>query len=197
MLDAKTLERELIVKGLSVSRTNQEKLGVYVRELERWNRTLNLTALEGAELLRRLVVEPAWIGQQLQVSGKLADIGSGNGSPGIPLYVTCSLEKAHLVEARARRAAFLRHVAHELDPPGILVHKIRVEDIEELEGVDWITLQAVSPSASLLETLRRLFRPTTRVVWITAAREAPVTGAARVPVPGSNTEAWVFQLDQF
>jgi 16S rRNA (guanine527-N7)-methyltransferase len=196
MFDASNLDRELRSSGLPISNTNQKKLGVYVQELERWNRTVNLTALKGPELIRRLIVEPIRIGRELQMSGKLADIGSGNGSPGIPLYVTCSLKRVHLVEARSRRAAFLRHMAHELDPQGIVVHKARVEDIEKLEDVDWITLQAVRPTARLLETLRRLFRPTTRVVWITAAKDEPVPGARRFSIPGSNTEVWVFQLDQ-
>lgn len=175
----------------------QRKLETYVRELERWNRTVNLTSLKDEALVRRLVVEPAWIGQKLQMSGKLADIGSGNGSPGIPIYVTCSFRTAHLVESRVRKAAFLRHVAQQLDPAGIVVHRVRAEEIQALETVDWVTLQAVRPSEALLATLRRLFRSTTRVVWITSGQREPVTGAIHVSVPGGKTEAWSFQLDQF
>ena len=195
---AANLEEALSEYGLSVSRRTREKLATYARELERWNRTVNLTSLRGADLIRRLIVEPAWIGQELQLSGKLADIGSGNGSPGLPLYVTRSLARVHLVEARARRAAFLRHIANQLDGDEIVVHRTRVEDIDPpFERVDWITIQALSPSAGLLSALRRLFDPTTRVVWITGRSSSPVSGASRICVPGSTTEVWVFQLDQF
>jgi hypothetical protein len=45
--------------------------------------------------------------------------------------------------------------------------------------------------------LRRLFQPTTRVVWITAKSKTPAQIASRIGVPGSETEAWVFDLDQF
>jgi 16S rRNA (guanine527-N7)-methyltransferase len=191
------LERELLGAGLSFSLTIREKLELYIRELERWNRTVNLTSLRGAELVRRLVVAPAWIGQQLQMSGKLADIGSGNGSPGIPLFVTCTMGGVHLIEARARRAAFLRHMAAELDPRRVNVHRARVEDMIALEPVEWITLQAVRPSGPLVEALRRLCASTTRVVWITASQRPPTAGALRVAVPWGRSEAWVFRLDQF
>jgi 16S rRNA (guanine(527)-N(7))-methyltransferase RsmG len=191
------VEHELRAAGLSVSSKAHATLETYLQELQRWNKTVNLTSLDGGELVRRLVVEPIWLGQQLQLSGRLADIGSGNGSPGIPLYVGCSLTRVHLVESRARRAAFLRHVAHLLDRERILVHKARVEQLEQIERVEWITLQAVRPSELLLQALQRLFEPTTRVVWITASQEPPISGAFRVSMPHRRTEAWVFQLDQF
>ena len=195
---AEILEKELSDYGLNVAPKVRDRLAAYVRGLEHWNRTVNLTSLHGAELMRRLIVEPAWIGQELQVSGRLADIGSGNGSPGVPLYITRNLTRVHLVEARARRAAFLRHIANQLDGREIVVHRTRVEDMAPpLEPVEWITLQAVSPSATLLGALRRLYDPTTRVVWITGRTAAPTPRATRVCVPGSNTEVWIFQLDQF
>jgi len=191
------LEKELSDYGLSVSHNMKQRLALYVRELEHWNRTVNLTSLRGAELVRRLIVEPAWVGQELQLSGKLADIGSGNGSPGVPLYVTRKLTRVHLVEARSRRAAFLRHIANQLDGREITVHKTRVEDLDPpLERVEWITLQAVNPTAVLLRAMRRLFHPTTRVVWITGRATEPTRGASRICIPRSSTEVWVFQLDQ-
>jgi len=191
------LERELARLGINDSDT-RDRLSVYIRELKRWNEKVNLTSLEGEELVRRLISEPAQIGRQLQMSGVLADIGSGNGSPGLPLYLICRLRRVHLVESRARRAAFLRHVASMVDPEGIVVHKTRAEDIgDSIPVVDWISMQAVRPSSELLGALRPLCGPTTSVVWITSAVIAPTPLARRVDVGSSSTVAWVFQLDQF
>jgi 16S rRNA (guanine527-N7)-methyltransferase len=191
------LERELVRLGLNTPDI-RDRLSIYLRELERWSRKVNLTSLEGEELVRRLISDPARVGKQLQLSGVLADIGSGNGSPGLPLYVTCRLSKVHLVEARARRAAFLRHVASMLDPQGIIVHKNRAEEVaESIAPVDWISMQAVRPSSELLNALRPLCRSTTRVVWITSATTAPVAHAKAFHLENSNTVAWVFQRDQF
>jgi 16S rRNA (guanine527-N7)-methyltransferase len=196
-LSVATIVREELSRlGLSVSDSVRAKLVVYIQELEHWNRSMNLTALQGTELVRRLVAEPAWIGHQLQLSGTLADIGSGNGCPGIALCVTRNLQ-AHLIEARARRAAFLRHVAQRLNLENIRVHRSRVEDIEvRFESVECITLQAVNPTPQLMKALSRIFPPTTRVVWITSGAAAPTAQASRISVPSSNSEVWVFRLDQ-
>ena len=192
------VEQELARVGVRVSKEAREKLEAYLRELERWNQKVNLTGLAGVEMARRLVAEPVWIGAQLQMSGNLVDVGSGNGCPGVPMYVTCGLKRVDLIEARARKAAFLRHIANELGKDGIVVHRTRVEDIHDAPpAVDWITLQGVDPSLKLIQTLRGLFVSTTRVVWITS-RELSIPGhATRISVPSSNTLAWVFELDQF
>jgi 16S rRNA G527 N7-methylase RsmG len=193
-----TLEGELERLGLFIPQDAREKLETYVQELERWTRTVNLTALKGGALVRRLVAEPAWIGSQLQMSGNLVDVGSGNGCPGIPLYVTCRLNRVELIEARVRRAAFLRHIGSLLSPHGIIVHRIRLEDMQRLPQVtDWISLQAVDPNPTVVQSLQRLFSPTTRVVWITSKDAPPTKSATSVSVPRSNTVAWVSKLDQF
>lgn len=191
------LKAELSRIEVRVSQSIQAKLVLYVEELERWNRTINLTSLKGADLVRRLVAEPAWIGQELQLSGTLADIGSGNGSPAVSLCITRSLQQAYLIEARTKRAAFLRHVAQRLQLQQIVVRRNRVEDIaDKFESVDCITLQAVSPTPQLMAGLRRNFAGTTRVVWITSGATAPTSAASRISVPGSNSEVWDFRLDQ-
>ena len=191
------LASEFARLSLSISSEIEEKLQIYVEELKRWNRSINLTALEGRDLYRRLVAEPCWIGQQLQMSGGLLDLGSGNGSPGIPLYVGCHLLRADLVEARVKRAAFLRHVASRLQAGGIVVHRSRIEDMSTpLTGVEWITMQGVRPVTGVITTLQRLFVPTTHVVWITSG-EAGVFAGRIVRVPESSTVARVIQLDQF
>jgi 16S rRNA (guanine527-N7)-methyltransferase len=190
------LGQELSRLGVQFSREIEANLEIYIDELERWNGRMNLTSLAGRELARRLVAEPCWIGQQLQMSGAILDLGSGNGSPGIPIFIGRQLQRADLVEARLRRAAFLRHVAARLGDKSIIVHRLRLEDMVSPPRPDWITLQGVKPIASLIEALQRLFLPTTRVVWITSGG-VPLPAGSRMAVPDSNTVVRVLQLDQF
>ena len=192
------LTEELSRLGLSFSGDIEGELETYVSELERWKQKINLTALQGRDLYRRLVAEPSWIGHQLQMSGALLDLGSGNGSPGIPLFLSRRLKRVHLVESRLKRAAFLRHLATRLaDGERILVQKSRLEDLSSCpDDIEWVTLQGVKPVEGLVATLKRLFRPTTRVVWITAGSLRFPTGENLV-VPDSRTVASVLQLDQF
>ena len=192
------LSEELSRLGLSYSGDIERELETYVGELERWKERINLTGLHGRDLYRRLVAEPSWIGQQLQMSGGLLDLGSGNGSPGIPLLVSCRLKRVHLVESRLKRAAFLRHLAARL-PSGkrMLVQKSRLEDMISCpDDIEWVTLQGVKPVDSLVATFKRLFKSTTRVVWITAGT-LRFPGGENLVVPESRTVASVLQLDQF
>jgi 16S rRNA (guanine(527)-N(7))-methyltransferase RsmG len=189
------LDAEFQTLGLSLPSGQQEKLACYCVELEHWNQRMNLTSLQGAELVRRLIAEPAWIGAHIGMAGSFADIGSGNGSPAIPLAVTTGAQ-GHLVESRLKRVVFLRHLKAKLALPNISVHHDRFEDIvEKLDPVRWITLQAVSLTPALLKDLRGHLLPTTTVVWITARGAAPIAGSTMVRVPGRETEAWIFSLD--
>ena len=190
-----TLSRELSQLGIHFPPETEAKLEIFIKELVHWNRKMNLTSLGGRELARRLVAEPCWIGQQLQMSGTILDLGSGNGSPGIPLYIGCGLRRADLVEARLKRAAFLRHVAGRLGDGNLVVNRVRLEDMTAAPDVDWITLQGVKPSESLIEALRRLFSPTTFIVWITSG-EFSLPGT-KIAVPDSKTLVRVLRLDQF
>jgi 16S rRNA (guanine527-N7)-methyltransferase len=190
------LEKELGRFQLELNSNQLSTMARYCDELVRWNAKMNLTGLAGAELVRRLVVEPAWIATQLRLSGTLLDIGSGNGSPAIPLHVVSDLSKTHLVEARAKRAAFLRHLVSFLKLENAVVHRIRLEEVgAELGRLEWISLQGVAMTDELLETIKKISHATTRVVWITSDPKTPIPPAERLAVPLTNTEALIFRLD--
>jgi 16S rRNA (guanine527-N7)-methyltransferase len=190
------LERELRNLHVRLSLQQRTQLARYCDELTRWSAKINLTGLHGAEMVRRLVAEPAWIGAQLGISGSLADIGSGNGSPAIPLHLVSGLSETHLIEARARRAAFLRHVVSLLELSNVTVHRTRLEDIRsEVTQVDWITLQGVALKTDLLDSMKLISSPTTTIVWITSDPKLPAVPLRTLRVPSSNTVAVLFQLD--
>jgi len=174
-----------------------EKLALYASEVEHWNRSVNLTSLRGSSLIRRLIVDPVWVGYRLGMSGCLSDVGSGNGSPGIPLCITRPVVSAHLIEPRTKRAVFLRHIAGRIGLKNVVVDRCRVESIAPNALIsDWITLQAVDPTPALLQALAGIGNPTTRVVWITSLLTPPVASAEKLEIPGSNTRIWSFRLDQ-
>jgi 16S rRNA (guanine527-N7)-methyltransferase len=179
---------EIRAAGLNISADVQQKLGQYCSELRRWNARINLTALKGTSLVKRLIVEPVWIAEKLQMTGVLLDIGSGSGSPAIPICITRPIKLAHLVEARTRKAAFLRHVASTLQLSNVEVHRARFEHIVVVEALDWITLQAVSPSRALLESAKRISKPETRLVWITSKDRPALPECGVLRVPSSTTE---------
>jgi 16S rRNA (guanine527-N7)-methyltransferase len=189
---AELVRREVSGLGVALKDLEVTVLAGFCSELERWNRKMNLTALQGAEMVHRLVAGPVWIAKRLRLDGVLVDIGSGNGSPGIPVHVVSNLKATHLVEARAKRAAFLRHVVGTLKLDRIQVHKDRFEAaVSELPPADWVTLQAVAPSPQLFDSIDKIARSTTKVVWITGEKEPFFQPIESFEVPGTGTRVFV------
>lgn len=193
---AEILDSELRAFQLPLNSTQKAALSAYCDELTRWNKKINLTSLTGANLVRRLVVEPVWIGLQVRPAGVLLDIGSGNGSPAIPFHVVCGFAKCHLVEARTKRAAFLRHVSAELRLPGVEIHRARFEELGPLpDPPDWVSLQAVAPTPELMLKVRSLAGPNTSVIWITSsAASSQLQPSRMLTIPHTGTRVCVISL---
>jgi 16S rRNA (guanine527-N7)-methyltransferase len=190
------LEAELLRFQLELTTEQKSTLTRYCDELVRWNTKINLTGLKDADLVRRLIVEPAWIGKRMKLTGTLVDVGSGNGSPAIPLHVVSGLSEVHLIEARAKRAAFLRHMVNFLNLKQVVVHRIRLEEAgSDLRKADWVSLQGVALTAELVAVIKKECSPTTRVVWITSEPRAPIPPVEVLHVPFTGTEVLIFQLD--
>src|ERR1044071_5772106 len=91
--------------GVPVSPELAGSLAAYVEQLARWNRKINLTALalEPAtdEAIDRLIVEPLIAARRVRTHDRLAiDIGSGGGSPGIPMQLAVPALRVVLVEVK-------------------------------------------------------------------------------------------------
>jgi 16S rRNA (guanine527-N7)-methyltransferase len=191
------LESEFHTFQIELPRVQKLALATYCDELVRWNSKMNLTSLSGVPLVRRLVAEPVWIAQKLHPAGSLVDIGSGNGSPAIPFHIVSGFLACHLIEARVKRAAFLRHMAVTLQSPSITVHRARFEDVaSSLKSPTWISLQAVAPTEEIIDSIRSIASPTTTIVWITSQNTAPILNPIRtLTVPITRTQVFLFNLD--
>jgi len=190
------LESELQRFQLDLPDSQKLALARYCDELVHWNRKINLTGLSGANMVRRLVVEPVWVGLRLKPGGTLVDIGSGNGSPAIPLHIVSRLDRTHLIEGRTKRAAFLRHLAASLKLSRLAVHHARFEEeAPTLRSPDWITLQGVALSPDVIDSIRQISSGTTTVVWITAGAETPADCVQVLEVPVTGTQVFLLRLD--
>jgi 16S rRNA (guanine527-N7)-methyltransferase len=144
---------------VTVAAPEIDKLEAYYRLLSRWNRKINLTGLS-LEPLRddtvdRLLIEPLAVAVHVPDSRAVwFDLGSGGGSPAIPLKIARPLLGLTMVEARGRKAAFLREVIRDLALPDSAVVNERFETLQErtdFSGVaSLVTARAVRVDASLL-----------------------------------------------
>jgi 16S rRNA (guanine527-N7)-methyltransferase len=142
----------------------------------------------------------------LPVSGRIADIGSGAGFPGLPLALARPELHVGLVESARRKCDFLAAAVARLELHDVAVVNARAEDWARGEGAgrhDAVLARAVAPLATLVEYAAPLLAPGGRLIaWKGAhaaqeeeagARPAAVVGMApagahRVsPYPGSRS----------
>jgi 16S rRNA (guanine527-N7)-methyltransferase len=90
--------------------------GVLERWLEEVLVTPGMTGLDDVASARRVLVEDALRATPVvrENPGQIVDVGSGGGSPGIPIAVALPERAVTLLEAERRKCDFLRRFAREL-----------------------------------------------------------------------------------
>jgi len=126
----------------------------YMMILLRWNEKLNLTAIrDPLEILNRHFCESMFAAKALPIeAGRLADIGTGAGFPGIPLKITRPELELFLVESNIKKGTFLAEVLRELELPGARVLISRYEELgEEVAPLDYVCARAVGEYGPFLK----------------------------------------------
>lgn len=156
---------ELLVKGagqigLTLTNPQLELFHRYYQELTEWNRRLNLTAIVGWEevqlkhFLDSLTVSTV-IPQEVRSGGRVIDVGSGGGFPGIPLKIIHPGLTLVLLDSVAKKTAFLRHLVGVLGLEGVEVYTGRAEELGHSpalrESFDVALSRGLAPMRTLVE----------------------------------------------
>jgi 16S rRNA (guanine527-N7)-methyltransferase len=147
--------------GLMLTAQQQAQFAQYAAELEAWNKTrANLTAITGIEAIEiRHFLDSISVlsGVHVPHGARLIDVGTGGGFPGVPLRIVRPDLRLTLLEATAKKIAFLRHVADMLNLPDIHFLNARAEEAghmpEHRERYDIATARAVAHMPILIEYL--------------------------------------------
>jgi len=180
--------------GLQITDVHASQFERYYALLSKWNRRINLTALPldaspSSETLDRLFVEPMIAVELVADTPLIAlDLGSGAGSPAIPLKVLRPAMSLTLVEVRARKAAFLREVVRSLELEDVDVQPVRFQSLSTSQAVaDLITVRAVRADEELLNFVRSWLRPAGQLLLFGAvAAPDGFVSVARVQLPNGS-----------
>jgi 16S rRNA (guanine527-N7)-methyltransferase len=172
--------------GLTVPSQLIEGLACYYELLARWNVKINLTSLvDSDEAVDRLIVEPLVAARHVPPESGLLDVGSGGGSPAIPLKLAAPGLRLWMVESKTRKAAFLREAVRVLQLENAHVEASRYEELltrpDLHESLDVVTLRAVRVEVRVLMSLQAFLRPGGRILLFRgpSGPEAP----SAVPLP--------------
>jgi 16S rRNA (guanine527-N7)-methyltransferase len=141
----------------------------YFDLLSKWNSKINLTSFSldppvPDEAIDRLLIEPVVAAGHVQPTARVAiDVGSGGGSPALPLLLALPHLEMRLVESKTRKAVFLREALRELNLARATVETSRFEELltrpELHEGADLVTIRAVRVEPRVLVSLQAFLKP--------------------------------------
>jgi 16S rRNA (guanine527-N7)-methyltransferase len=105
----------------------------------------------------------------------LIDIGSGGGSPAIPLKVARPDLMLTMVEAKTRKSVFLREVIRQLELAACEVETVRFEQLLTrppfLEAMDVLSIRAVRVEVPELRTLQAFLRSGGQMLWFLSGNQ--------------------------
>ena len=147
--------------GIRLDAAQTAKFHRYYLEIVEGNRRISLTTVTGSEevqvrhFLDSLTAGAAVPTEVLRHGGEMLDVGSGAGLPGIPLGIAYPNLRVTLLDATAKKTAFLAHVAQVLELDRVRVLTGRAEllahDPELREGYDVVVSRAVARLRVLAE----------------------------------------------
>ena len=151
--------------GLDLASDQRENLLNYVGLLDKWNKVYNLTAVRDAtrmvsvHILDSVAVLPYWTG-----IGRLLDVGTGGGLPGIPLAIARPNANVTMLDSLQKKTTFVRQCIGELGLKNAEVVCERVEQFAPAEKFEAIISRAFSEIIDFVNGAGHLLRPGGRML---------------------------------
>ena len=168
-------EHELLIAGardlgIELAPGSAETLTRLIDELETGNAQFNLTAIRDRPgMLRKHVLDSLTVQPYLH-GGRIADIGTGAGFPGLPLAIVDPRRRFTLVEATGKKARFVEQTARRLGCENVLVEHMRAENYRPSELFDTVLARALSSLADFAANAAHLCAPGGRLLAMKGKR---------------------------
>src|SRR6266481_7758294 len=175
-LSADTIRRALGEFQIAVNDSQVLQIQQYMSILLTWNEKINLTAIrEPLEILNRHFCECMHAASAAPVEhGRLADVGSGGGFPGLPLKIIRPELQVMLIESNIKKATFLAEAIRDLGLAGAQVLARRYEELgEEIAPLDFVCSRALGEFAPFLEWSHSEKVAAKQVILWIGARDLP------------------------
>lgn len=167
-------------EGLALAETIRQ----YIVLLLRWNQSLALTTITYPEEIVRFHFGESLFAASVYgiTSGRLADVGSGAGFPGLPLKMAAPVIDLTLIESNAKKAAFLSEIIRRLSLQTAAVFRGRMDEFDRASAglrFDFIAARALGQFAELLAWSKSHLTTSGKIILWVGEEEAKTL--ARVP----------------
>ncbi len=150
--------------GVALSEDQVASCILYLAELKKWNRKINLTSIvEDSDIIVKHFIDSFSyrLGFVPDPGMLLLDMGSGAGFPALPLKIALPQVSVDLVESVQKKGTFLRHIIRTLKLTGTQVWDKRIGDLpRDLDQkFDVVTARAFSAMETALGEGARFLKP--------------------------------------
>jgi len=200
--------RDVLVTGLAdlgVSATEQQidLLLAFVRLIEKWNKTYNLTAIRNREEMLRLHILDSLAVLPFISGENIIDVGTGAGLPGIPLAIFMPDVQFTLLDSNAKKTRFVQQAVLELKLENVEVVHSRVEQLKRAGEFDAVLSRAFASLHDIMQWTDYLLQA--EGVLIAMKGQKPVAeleqldrvySVGSIVVPGVDAERCVVRINK-
>jgi 16S rRNA (guanine527-N7)-methyltransferase len=193
-LEQETLDAGLEALHLPLESSQIQLLLAYLALIAKWNRVYNLTAVRDSSAMLSLhLLDSLAAVRPLQRHldgrpGRVLDVGSGAGLPGVVFAITNPEVTVTCVDTVGKKASFIRQVAAELGLRNLLVEHARVEQLQ-VPPVDIVTSRAFASLVDFTAWTKQHLKPD--AVWMAMKGKVPEDEISALPDPVT-----VFHVEQ-
>ena len=160
------LRLPLAAAGLELDETALSRLETYHDMLLDWNTRMDLTSVSADRMAARHFLDsllPLKASGLIPEEGRLIDVGTGAGFPGLPLAIARPSLQVTLLEAQGKRCQFLQAVCQALGLENVTIINDRAENLGRTEGHREGYDRAVARAVAALPVLAEYLLPFVRV----------------------------------
>jgi 16S rRNA (guanine527-N7)-methyltransferase len=157
-----TLLREKAAQlSLTLSEETVTQFATFIQEIQRWSYIVNLLSQTDPEtLIRKHILDSLALFPWIPPGSRVLDLGSGAGFPGLPLAIIAPGINVTLLEARRKRANFLKESIRKLGLHNAKVYEGRAEELsqeKDMQAAFDIVMTRATWNISLFLTLASPF----------------------------------------
>ena len=154
-----SIEDFCVKNNLPWSETIEAKTNTYIELLLKYNKTMNLIGpMDSDEIKSSLIIDSLVAALVEKPRGRILDVGSGAGLPGIVLGIFYPETSVTLVEPRTKRADFLALAVRSLALKDAVVFQKRIEMVPP-DTYDYVIAKAFRKPVEWLELAQKWTKP--------------------------------------